>query len=102
MYGGGREDTLERLEAYETVTVELDGRWASGARLTYTEADGRYELSGSPVRILEQLAEECRETTGRTLTFFRSIDTIIVDSNAEIRTQSTQTTSGTCPEPQLD
>ena len=102
LYGGGREDTLERVEAYETVTVELDGRWASGARLTYTETDGRYELSGSPVRILEQLAEECRETTGRTLTFFRSIDTIIVDGNAEIRTQSTQTTSGICPEPQLD
>ena len=102
LYLGGSGDTLERLEAYGAVTVQLNGRWASGVRLTYVTAEGRYELSGAPVRIVEQLATECRETTGRTLTFFRSIDTITVDGNAEIRTQSTQTTSGTCPEPQLD
>ena len=102
LYLGGSGDTLERLEAYGAVTVQLNGRWVSGERLTYIAAEGRYELSGAPVRIVEQLATECRETTGRTLIFFRSIDTIAVDGNEEIRTQSTQTTSGTCPELQLD
>ena len=101
LYLGGSGDTLERLEAYGAVTVQLNGRWASGERLTYVAAEGRYDLSGAPVRMVEQLATECRETTGRTLTFFRSIDTVTVDGNAEIRTQSTQTTSGTCPELQL-
>ena len=102
LYLGESGDTLERVEAYGAVTVQLNGRWASGARLTYVAAEERYELSGAPVRMVEQLATECRETTGRTLTFFRSIDTVAVDGNAEIRTQSTQTTSGTCPELQLD
>ena len=98
----GAGDTIERVEAYDAVTVQLSGRWAAGDRFTYVEADGRYEMFGAPVRIIEQLDTECRETTGRTLTFYRSVDTITVDGNAEVRTRSTQTTSGTCPEPQFD
>ena len=98
----GAGDTIERVEAYDAVTVQLSGRWAAGDRFTYVEADGRYEMFGAPVRIIEQLDAECRETTGRTLTFYRSVDTITVDGNAEVRTRSTQTTSGTCPEPQFD
>ena len=102
MYLGARGEPVERVEAYDEVTVQLRGRWAAGDRFTYVEADGRYEMSGVPVRIVEQLETECRETTGRTLTFYRSVDTITVDGNAEVRTRSTQTTSGTCPEPQFD
>ena len=102
MYLSALGDTVERIEAYDAVTVQLPGRWAAGDRFTYVEADGRYEMSGVPVRIIEQLDTECRETTGRTLTFYRSVDTITVDGNAEVRTRSTQTTSGTCPEPQFD
>jgi len=41
------------------------------------------------------IVEECRETTGKTLTFFRSIDRIIVDGNEEIRTFTKQGASGT-------
>ena len=102
MYLGARGDTLERIEAYDAVTVQLSGRWAAGDRFTYVESDGQYEMFGVPVRIIEQLDAECRETTGRTLTFYRSVDTITVDGNAEVRTRSTQTTSGTCPELQFD
>ncbi len=102
MYLGAGGDTVERVEAYDAVTVQLRGRWAAGDRFTYVEADGRYEMSGVPVRVIEQLDTECRETTGRTLTFYRSVDTITVDGNAEVRTRSTQTTSGKCPELQFD
>ena len=102
MYLGARGDTIERVEAYDAVTVQLRGRLAAGDRFSYVEADGRYDMSGVPVRIIEQLDTECRETTGRTLTFYRSVDTITVDGNAEVRTRSTQTTSGTCPELQFD
>jgi hypothetical protein len=41
-------------------------------------------MLGAPVRI----AAECRETSGRTLTFFRSVDTITVDGDEEKRTQT--------------
>ena len=102
MYLGARSDTVERVEAYDAVTVQLRDRLAAGDRFTYVEADGRYDMSGVPVRIIEQLETECRETTGRTLTFYRSVDTITVDGNAEVRTRSTQTTSGKCPELQFD
>ena len=65
----------------------------SGATLVYHDADGRYEMAGEPVRIVEELEEECRETTGRTLTFFITGDELSVDGQAEVRTQ---TESGEC------
>ena len=102
MYLGARGDPVERIEAYDAVTVQLRDRWAAGDRFTFIEADGRYEMAGVPVRIIEQLETECRETTGRTLTFYRSVDTITVDGQAEVRTRSAQTTTGRCPEPQFD
>jgi lipopolysaccharide export system protein LptA len=88
---------LERAEAYTGVSLRTDTRAATGSRLTYHVADERYVMSGSPVRVLEQLPGECRETLGRTLTFFRSADTISVDGNEESRTQTTS--GGKCPEP---
>jgi len=54
-------------------------------------------MSGTPVHIYEQLTTECRETQGRTVTFFRSTDTIQVDSNDLDRTQAT--TGGKCQPP---
>ncbi len=77
----------ERLEAYTDVSVHLDTRVATGDRLTYFAEDERYVMTGIatvPVRIVE----ECRETSGRTVTFFKSAERIIVDGNEEVRTQS--------------
>jgi lipopolysaccharide export system protein LptA len=88
---------LDRAEAYTEVSLRADTRAATGARLTYFAADERYVMSGTPVRVLEQLPQECRETLGRTLTFYRSAATISVDGNEETRTQTTS--SGKCPEP---
>ncbi|MGH9254715.1 MAG: LptA/OstA family protein [Vicinamibacterales bacterium] len=87
---------LDRVEAYADVTVRLDKRVATGDRLTYHADDERYVMTGIatvPVRIME----ECRETSGRTVTFFRSADRVIVDGNEEVRTQSSR--SGPCPQP---
>jgi lipopolysaccharide export system protein LptA len=61
-----------------------DGRNATGLRLSYKASEERYDMTGTPVTIVE----ECRVTTGRTLTFFKSVDRIIVDSNEESRTQT--------------
>lgn len=91
----GDGSALERLEAYEAVTLRSEGRLSSGQRLTYFGADARYVMVGSPVRVLEQLPSECRETVGRTLTFYRSTDTILVDGNERDRTQTRS--GGKCP-----
>lgn len=93
---------LERLEAYEAVSfisaVRPDGsrRWGHGARLTYFAADERYVLSGAGATVVEQLPQECREATGRTLTFFKVTDSITVDGNENSRTLTRA--GGKCPE----
>jgi lipopolysaccharide export system protein LptA len=77
----------ERLEAYTNFTVRVDTRTATGARLTYFAADERYVMTAAnavPVKVVDG----CRETVGKTLTFFRTADRIIVDGNEEIRTQT--------------
>lgn len=78
-------DELDRAEAYEKVAIHESSRTVTGDRLTYFGADQRYVVTGAPVRIVD----ECeRETIGKTLTFFRATDTILVDGNQQIRTQT--------------
>lgn len=101
LYLAPEGDRLDRLEAYEDVSLQTENRQSFGARLSYFAADDRYVMSTAPgaaeVRILEQLAQECRETLGKTLTFHRATDTIAVDGSDERRTQTTS--GGKCPEP---
>ncbi len=93
---------LERLEAFEKVRFKLpprpDGspRWGRGARLSYFALDERYVLNGTPAHVVEQLPGDCRQTTGRALTFFKATDSFMVDSNEQGRTQTR--TGGACPE----
>jgi lipopolysaccharide export system protein LptA len=90
------ESRMDRLEASGGVTLRLDDRVASGAQLTFHAADERYVMTGAaaaPVRVVEP----CRETTGSTLTFFKSTDRIVVDGNEQIRTRTTS--GGGCPQP---
>ncbi len=84
---GRTTSSAERLEAYGDVSANLGVRVATGDRLTYFAEDERYVMSGVatiPVTIIE----ECRETSGRTMTFFKSTERIIVDGREEVRTQS--------------
>jgi lipopolysaccharide export system protein LptA len=74
---------LERVEAYTAVSLTDAARKVSGDRLTYVAAEGRYLVVGSPVKIVA----DCRETTGRTLTFFKSTNNIDVEPSDEFRTQ---------------
>jgi lipopolysaccharide export system protein LptA len=93
----------DRLEGYGNVILRIATpstgamRVATGARLTYYAADERYVIGGAlgvPVKVVQR----CDETTGKTLTFFKSTDRIIVDGNEEIRTQ-TKGGGGPCPQP---
>ena len=97
MYLGEGGDAVERVEGYGAVTVRLPPeRVATGDRLQYFGADERYVLTGATVTIVEKGCE----TKGKTLTFFKSADRMIVDGNEQTRTQ---TKGGTkCGEPRFD
>ncbi|MDR1989619.1 MAG: LPS export ABC transporter periplasmic protein LptC [Acidobacteriaceae bacterium] len=90
-------DELDRAEAYENVTLRGNQRTTKGTRLTYVGKEGRYLVTGTPVTIVDECGSE---TIGRTLTFFRATDNIIVDGkdtrgNEQLRTQTTN--KSTCP-----
>jgi LPS export ABC transporter protein LptC/lipopolysaccharide transport protein LptA len=89
MYLRPNANEIDHLEAYSAASVAVkvrtpDGRSATGLRLSYVSADERYDMKGAPATAVE----ECRVTTGRTLTFFKSVDRIVVDGNEESRTQT--------------
>jgi LPS export ABC transporter protein LptC len=87
---------MERLEAFDDVTLRVNGRVVTGAHMIY-ENNGRYQMTGTAAAPVK-MVESCQETTGRTLTFFKSTDNIIIDGNEEIRTRTTS--GGPCPPPQ--
>ncbi len=96
--------SLRTLDGYENVEVHDDGtattgaRTATGDRLHYTAATEEYVITGKLVKI----NEECYgETVGRQLTFYRSVDRMIVDGNTERRTQ-TKGGQGCKKEPRFD
>jgi LPS export ABC transporter protein LptC len=84
---GQATSSAERLEAYANVSAHIGVRIATGDRLTYFAEDERYVMSGIAT-IPVTIVEECRETSGRTMTFFTSTARIIVDGREEVRTQS--------------
>jgi LPS export ABC transporter protein LptC/lipopolysaccharide transport protein LptA len=78
---------LDRAEGYDSrnaLSLREQSRTTTGSRMTYTAADDRYVITGTPVKIVDECG---RETTGRTLTFHRATDTIVVDGNG-FRTQT--------------
>jgi hypothetical protein len=73
---------LERVEAYDDVNIKTDVRTATGARMTYLAKTEEYHMKGEPVNVIE----ECRQTTCKSLTFWRSTDRILCDGSDEKRT----------------
>ena len=75
---------LERAEGYGengTVVVKEEGRTASGARLTYTAKSETYLMTGTPVKVIETKAPDCREHFGAVVTFVRAVDTVSMAGN---------------------
>jgi lipopolysaccharide export system protein LptA len=80
-------DELERAEAHDDagkMTLKEQNRTTTGVHMKYTTVDEQYAVTGLPVSIVDQCG---RETTGRTLTFHRATDTIVVDGKG-FRTQT--------------
>ena len=67
-----------------------------GSRLTYYASEERYVMSAAGTKAVEVTdvktapsgAVSCNRTVGRTLTFYKSTDTISVDGNDQNRTES--------------
>ena len=78
-------DELDRAEAYEDVVLREQNRETKGSKLIYTTDNETYVVTGAPVKIVDQCQ---RETRGRTLTFNKGADNIVVDGNSQIRTQT--------------
>ncbi len=78
------DNTLERLQGEGSVTALVEARQATGQTLTYHPTEEKYVLAGAPVR----LVRGCQESTGRTLTFYRASDNVLVDGNQETRVQT--------------
>ena len=78
-------DELERAEAYDNLTLREQSRETKGAKLIYTTSNETYVITGAPVKIVDQCQ---RETVGRTLTFNKGTDSVVVDGNSQIRTQT--------------
>ncbi|MEI6667350.1 MAG: LPS export ABC transporter periplasmic protein LptC [Acidobacteriota bacterium] len=87
---------LDRVEAYANVSTRDAARFATGERLTYFADDARYVMLGAPVKV----CADSRETTGRTLKFFKDSNTISVDGTEEFRTQ--MKAGALCGEPRKD
>ena len=83
---------LNRAEASDSLTLHEQNRKTVGSHMRYTAADERYVVTGAPVSIVDQCG---RETIGKTLTFVKATDTIDVDGNQRIRTQTKG--GGKCP-----
>jgi LPS export ABC transporter protein LptC len=90
--GGGE---VERIDAYGNVRLQEGTRVASGGdRLTYDAAEGKYVMtSGTTAPVV--LVADCRESRGKTLTFYKANDTIRIDGESERRTD-TSNAGGPC------
>jgi LPS export ABC transporter protein LptC len=79
---------IDRLEGYDNVTMVQGDRTAVGARLTYDAAEESYLISsqgGALASIRATIQGSCRETTGETVTFFKSNDTLSVGGETDSR-----------------
>jgi lipopolysaccharide export system protein LptA len=81
---------LQRLNAAGNVEVFVEDRKASGDSLVYHPSDERYVIDGTPVR----LVRACQESAGRTLTFYRGSERVLVDGHES----RVQTKGGKCPD----
>ncbi len=86
------ENTLDGLEADGQVTALVDKRTVTGAHLSYAPTDDKYIVVGAPVKMIDA---ECQESSGKTLTFWKASDRVLIDGNDEVRTQSKG--GGKCP-----
>lgn len=92
----GESRALDRMDATGRVTMKVDGRTILGTTLRYAVREERYDVTGTPAAPVT-LTRGCDTTTGRTLTWYRGTDRMLIDGRDAARTE-TKTTTGPCAE----
>jgi LPS export ABC transporter protein LptC len=82
---GNEIERAEAAHAGNGLVLREQGRRTTGSKMTFVAADERYDVTGAPVAITDQCG---RVTNGRTLTFKKATDTIEIDGNRRVRTQT--------------
>jgi LPS export ABC transporter protein LptC len=77
-------DEIDRAEAFDNVTLREQNRKTRGTRMTYTESNETYVVTGVPMTLVDQCGAE---TVGHKLTFVEGTDTVTVDGGQN-RTQT--------------
>ena len=86
------DNALEGLEADGQVTALVDRRTVTGDHLSYSPSDDKYIVTGAPVKMVDA---DCQESSGKTLTFWKASDRVLIDGNNEVRGQTKG--GGKCP-----
>lgn len=80
LYTKAGVNELERAEAYGPGLVVIEGkRRVTGTHLTYTAADERYLIVGTPVEIIEAKSGACTQMLGASATFSRTTEAVNVE-----------------------
>ncbi|HEV2298524.1 MAG TPA: LPS export ABC transporter periplasmic protein LptC [Candidatus Acidoferrales bacterium] len=77
------QQRLQRAAADGNVRIQANGRFGTAKHGEYTSGDGKFVLSGGQPTLSDALGNT---TTGHELTFFLANDTILVDSQKDLRT----------------
>ena len=77
---------LEKIVAEGAIEVQEPGRKATGTKLVYTAADGRFVLTGSEGKSPSIFDAERGTITGDSLTFYSRDDRVVVGSSDSSRT----------------
>jgi lipopolysaccharide export system protein LptA len=70
---------LDRVEAFEKVTLKEGVRLVQGPKLVYTSADDRYVITGPPVLIIEE-QPKCGEMTAHSAIYERAKNTMVASA----------------------
>ena len=81
---------VERVVATGPVVVEAPGRRATGTRLVYTAAEGKFEITGDAAHPPSLSDAERGTATGDSVTFYNHGDRVVVSSRASRTVTQTQ------------
>jgi lipopolysaccharide export system protein LptA len=82
----GAASQVERVVATGHVAIEAPGRKATGTRLVYTAAEGKFELTGDTANPPNLTDARHGTATGDSVTFYNQGDRVVVGSSTASRT----------------
>jgi lipopolysaccharide export system protein LptA len=83
---GGQASQLEKVVAEGGIEIQESNRRATGTKLVYTAADGRFVLTGTEGKSPSIFDAERGTITGDSLTFYSRDDRVVVGSSESSRT----------------